>query len=138
IIISKTHPSLFNTISFLLNIVDDTKREKLVNWLQENELEILFNIDSDRITDEIKKVVFQNYFEKVCIENTFWISHNNSFDAKAIAKFGDSEDNFIFLITFLENPKNHFRVIISALELLSYMTCPNDYVDNIKELFISK
>jgi hypothetical protein len=120
--INKTHPSLFNTITFLINILDNDKSEQIIKWLEKNDPEILFTADSDRVNSEVRKIVFQNYFKKTCIENTFWISHNRSFSVEMIAKFGNSKDNFNYLISIIENTNNHFRFIISALDLLVYMT----------------
>ncbi|WP_415831454.1 NACHT domain-containing protein, partial [Flavobacterium terrigena] len=136
--INKTHPSLFNTITFLINILDDNKSQQVIKWLEKNEPEILFTADSDRINLDVKKIVFQNYFKKVCIENTFWISHNKSFNPETIAKFGDCEDNFNYLVSIVENTNNHFRVIISAIELLSYMTLPTSQNQKVQDFLLLK
>lgn len=136
--INKTHPSLFNTITFLINILDNNKSEQIIEWLEKNDPEILFTADSDRVNSKVRKIVFQNYFKKTCIENTFWISHNRSFSVEAIAKFGDSKDNFNYLISIIENPNNHFRVIISALDLLGYMSLPDSDDGGFQALLLSK
>ncbi len=135
---TKTHPSLFNTISFLINILDDTKRNKLIDYLSENEPEILFSVDADRIDTSIKNKLFRSYFEKTCIENTFWISHNRTYDVKTIAKFGDSEENFNYLTSIIDDSSNHFRVIISALNLLEYMTIPMGKEEEVKVFLLNK
>lgn len=135
---NKTHPSLFNTITFLLNILDTKKSELVIKWLETNEPEILFTADSDRITLEVKKNVFQNYFKSICIEKTFWISHNRSFNAQTIGEFGDCEDNFNYLISVIENDNHHFRVIISSLDLLANMKLPYKEKIEIENLFLSK
>ena len=136
--INKTHPSLFNTITFLTNIIEDKKREQIIKWLETNEPEILFTADNDRLSLEIKKNVFQNYFKKTCIEKTFWISHNRNFNAEVIGKFGDCEDNFNYLLSFIQNSDTHFRVIISALDLLNHMSLLTKNYDEVKSLFLSK
>ncbi|RKS01457.1 NACHT domain-containing NTPase [Flavobacterium sp. 102] len=138
IFINKTHPSLFNTITFLINILDNKKREELVKWLEENDEELLFTADSDRLSPDVKIRVLQNYFKKTCIENTFWISHSGSFSVDIIGKFGDCEENFMYLLSMFENKKNHFRIIISALDLLANMTLPDHKVNEIKALLLSK
>jgi hypothetical protein len=137
-LIYRTHPSLFNTITFLLNILDNSKREQIIKWLEKNNPEILFTADSDRINMDVRKIVFQNYFRKTCIENTFWISYNRSFSPESIAKFGDCEDNFNYLVSIIQNANNHFRVIISALDLLVFMNLPKSNNGKFQTLLILK
>jgi hypothetical protein len=134
---NKTHPSLFNTISFLLNILDGQSYEDLVNWLVDNEQELLFKADSDR-TDAFKVKVFQEYFSKQCIEKGFWIGTNKTFSTAEIAKFGDCDANLNYLLEFLKDDNYHFRVVISALNLLEHFMIGNAYHKYIKDLFIEK
>lgn len=132
----KTHPSLFNTITFLINILDGHKSQELVGWLIINEPELLFKADSDRITSDVKIKVFQQYFNTQCIEKTFWIDTNKTFSKKEIADFGNCEANFDYLLEKINTKTNHFRVIISALELLSFFTIPVNIKDSVKSNFI--
>nr|WP_294929435.1 hypothetical protein [uncultured Flavobacterium sp.] len=133
--IDKTHPTLFNTITFLINILEDDKYNLLIQWLTINNPELLIKADKSR-TVNFRVKVFQNYFKSECIEKTFWIS-SGTFSVKEIAEFGDCEDNFDYLVTFINDNNNHFRVIISALELLSYFTIPENKKDSLKVLFFN-
>lgn len=128
---NKTHPSLFNTITFLINIADDQQFNDLVEWFAHNEPELLFKADSDR-SERYKKQVFQNYFNTQCVAKTFWISGSKTFTTKEIAEFGDCHDNFDYLLTFITSCDDHFRVKISALELLSHFTVPADKKEKLK------
>jgi len=118
----KTHPLLFNTITFLLNILDEktVKFEKLIDFLVNNEPELLFKSDTERITDNIRVKVFQKYFEEVCIKKTYWITTDRTYSVNEIAKFGDCEVNFDYLIDIIKNENMQFRARISALNLISF------------------
>ncbi|MEO8235766.1 MAG: hypothetical protein ABI549_10165 [Flavobacterium sp.] len=131
----KTHPSLFNTITFLINILDGDKSQELISWLIVNEPELLFKADSDRITEEVKIKLFQQYFNSECIEKTFWIGTNKTFSVKEIADFGNCEANFNYLIDFI-NTNKQLRVVVSALELLSFFTIPVNKIVSVKSNFI--
>jgi hypothetical protein len=134
---SKTHPSLFNAITFLMNILEGNKSQELINWLVLNEPELLFKADSDRITIEVKIKLFQQYFNSECIEKTFWIDTNKTFSKKEIADFGNCETNFDYLLKKITDSSNHFRVIISAIELLSFFTIPFNKKEILKSNFIN-
>lgn len=130
-----THPSLFNTISFLLNIVEGNKYSELVNWLIDSELGLLFKADSDR-TGSFKIRVFQEYFKRECIEKGFWISTNKTFSVIEIANFGDCEENLDYLLDIIKGDNNQFRVTISAFMLLNFFTISFRRQEEIKKLFI--
>lgn len=111
--IDKTKPSLFNTISFLLNILDDYKFPIIRDWLLENEPEILFLTEIDRLDISIKNKIFRSYFENVAVEKTFWFSRDNRFSVEKISDFADID----YLISIIKS-KPHFRSVISALDIL--------------------
>jgi hypothetical protein len=77
-----------------LNLIsDETIYNSLINWLLSNDYEILFNADSDRITEDIKSKVLISLFTKNCIEDNLWIN-----DAKGIASFSECNSNIEYLI----------------------------------------
>lgn len=128
------HPSLFNTISFLINLLEkdsDTFRE-LIDWIQSNQIELLFKADSNR-TENFKVKVFQYYFKTECIDKSLWISTNKIFSVKEIADFGNCEENFNYLLGFVNDTKSHIRVVISALKLLSFFKIPSGRENEIKK-----
>ncbi|WJS94356.1 hypothetical protein NYQ10_19930 [Flavobacterium johnsoniae] len=119
---NKTHPLLFNTITFLLNILDHStsKFKQLIDFLVDNEPELLFRAENDRITEAIRERVFQKYFEDTCIEKTYWIGTDRTFSIEEIARFGDCQINFDYLSNIIKDEERHFRARISALNLISF------------------
>lgn len=133
--VNKTHPTLFNTITFLINILSSDKYNLLIDWLSTHNPELLIKADKNR-TENFRVKVFQEYFKTECIEKTFWIS-SATFSVKEIAEFGDCEENFHYLVSIINNKESHFRVIISALELLSYFSIPIASKENLKTAFFN-
>lgn len=120
--LNSIQPSLFNTITFLINVIDkdSAKYRQLLDWILINQIELLFRADSDRITKKLRTEVFQKYFETECINKTFWISSNKTFSEKEIAEFADCKENHEYLLKIIKENKHHFRVIISAIRLIKY------------------
>ena len=113
-------PSLFNTVSLLLEILDkDDKKDKLITWLIENEPELLFNADTDRVAS-YREDVFQSYFQKNCISTTIWFNQASSVSLDRIARFADSDINFEYLLKVAEDETHNFRVCTSAIQVLDY------------------
>ncbi|MFV8344463.1 NACHT domain-containing protein [Flavobacterium sp. ZB4P13] len=127
----KTHPTLFNTITFLINILEGEKYTELVEWFIEKEPELLFRADSNRI-DVFKVKVFQYYFKTECIDKSLWISTKNTFSVKEIADFGNCEKNFNYLVDFVNDDKCHIRIVLSALKLLCFFEIPIGKENEIK------
>ncbi|MBP0903563.1 NACHT domain-containing protein [Mariniflexile gromovii] len=129
---NKIHPTWYNVLTFLLNLeLDKVKYDELINWLLANDFEILFNADSNRISDNIRSIVLQNFFNKKCIQDTLWIN-----DAKGIASFSQSDANIDYLIENIKNVKIHRRARVSAVTLLSYMDVNSKYHFELKKLII--
>lgn len=120
--IPKTHPSWLNSISYLINLLDapSEKMENLVIWLLKNDTAVLFKADRSRISDAIRKEVFQGYFTKRCKEQTLWFRKYDQ-ETREIVRFADSVANKTFLMQELKNEENHRRTRISAMSLLSQM-----------------
>ncbi len=139
--LGKTHPSLFNTITFLINLLDnnsDTYKE-LVNWLIDNEPELLFKADYDRIDLETKIKVFQAYFNKECVKKTLWINTNRTFEIKEISQFSNCKENYEFLLDIISNSSDyHLRTTNSAIGILSFFNIPEEFLSDLKELIFEK
>jgi hypothetical protein len=128
----KIHPTWHNVITFLLNLnIDEAKHFALVDWLMKNDAELLFNADTDRISENIKTVVLKDFFNKTCIENTLWIN-----DAQKIAAFSDCEPNIEYLISKIKDANIHRRARMSGIKLLSYMSISPKYYMEIKNFII--
>lgn len=126
------HPTWHNVITFLLNLIsDETLYNSLIDWLLKNDFELLFNADSDRITDAIKSKVLKNLFTKNCIEDNLWIN-----DPKNIASFSECNTNVEYLISKAKDVSIHRRARMSAIKLLSHMDIPIVFSEQIKTLTV--
>lgn len=117
--VNKVHPTLFNAISFLINLMEDNKsRDQLIDWIEKNQIELIIKADSDRINEPLRIRVFQKYFIDRCIEKTYWITTDQNFSIDEIVEFADCQVNFEFLISIVDDRNKQFRARISALNLL--------------------
>ena len=134
----KTHPSLFNTITFLLSLLpeDSKKHKKLITWFLKNEYELLFRADGNRLNNDTRIEVFQRYFKTSCIDNTLWITTIKTFDVKEIASFGNIPENYHYLLDIIKTGGVHDRALISALDLLSHIDVPDSERQNLKTFLI--
>lgn len=130
---TKVHPTWSNVATFLLNLICDNQPlyNSLIDWFLSNDFEILFNADSDRITDEIKSKVLKSLFTKQCIEDNLWIN-----DAKGIASFSDCTINIQYLIAQMRDVNMHRRARMSAIKLLSFMNVPEVFSTELKTIII--
>jgi hypothetical protein len=120
------HPSLFNTVTFLINLLPKNSEEftGLLNWIKENQPELLFNADSDRIGNDLRVTIFQPYFKKECIDKTLWINTNKSYTVEEIAAFANCDANAEYLLNIIKAPQNNIRARISAINILEHFTFP--------------
>lgn len=127
---NKVHPTWHNVVTFLLNLIEDQAiHDSLVDWMVDNDYELLFNADSDRITDEIKSKVLKKLFTKDCIEDNLWINDSNS-----IASFSQCNNNIEYLLSQSKDISIHRRARMSAMKILSYMNIPPEFSDQIRAL----
>ncbi|PUV25151.1 NACHT domain-containing protein [Sphingobacterium athyrii] len=130
--IYRIKPSLFNTTTFLLNILEGEKLDILKKWLFDYEIEILFFADSNRINPALQNEIFESYFKDICINKTFWISHNGKIPLNHLAKFA----GFDFLIKEIRSRNNQNRPRVSALEVLSHKSLLDEEKNIVKEEFL--
>ena len=137
---SRTHPSLFNTITFLINLLPVTSKkfDNLINWIVNNEPELLFRSDSNRIDEPIRNSVFRTYFERECIEKTLWIDSRRTYEVSKIAQFADSNENFNYLLGIIKNKEQHVRVRYSAFEVLIHFKFRNRNTKEVLEYFLEE
>lgn len=115
------YTALYNVVSFLIQIIEDKgKLNGLIEWLINNQLQLIIKAEFDRITDEIRAKVFQEVFHNTCIEKRLWISTNTSFAIDELGRFSNCKENSTYLINFILDIKNHFRIRGSALNILSF------------------
>ena len=125
--INKTKPSLFNTIGFLLNILQKDKFKNIKDWLLNNEPEILFLVEKDKLNVEQKNDIFKKHFTNIAIEKKHWFARAQPFSMNKMAEFA----NIDFLISVI-NKNIHFRTTISALNVLAFTECSDEDNNKIK------
>jgi len=133
--INKVHPSWLNSVSFLLNLMeDDSKYNTLLKWLQENDSNILFHADSTRVGKGMQINVFQQYFSRRCKEQKLWIrKHDSSFSD--LIRFADCRENVDFLFKEVKDNENHRRTRISAIDVIAKMNFSHKR-EELKNLFL--
>lgn len=129
--LNKIKPTLFNTTTFLLNILEDKKFTIVKDWLFSNDIEVLFYADEDRLQPNFKNEIFENFYNEYCIEKTFWLSHNGRVNTNILAKFA----SFEFLVSQILNSAILERARLSALEVLSYKELSPDQINTVKSIF---
>ena len=112
-ITNKVKPSLLNTISFLLNIIDDTKRNEVVNWLNENDYEYLFTLEPEKLEEEFRKEIFKKYFNQTIIEEKKWFNSHRNY-LKNLIQFIDLD----FLIEQFKLHQSNHRIRYSITSFL--------------------
>lgn len=136
----KIHPSLYNVTSYILSLLpDNTKendKEKIIEWLEKTQPELLIKTFDSIQSINTKIQVFKNYFEKQCIERGYWFDTNNSISIEEFARFGDCKENAEYLYTIIKNPEIHFRTLISAIQILGEFTIDKVFFEKIKLHFL--
>ncbi|MDG0059151.1 hypothetical protein [Priestia sp. P5] len=118
----KVIPSWVNTLSFLVSIMDckDKRFIELLEWLSENDPEMVIQFELDKIDESLRNQIFQhifNYYEK----KEIWINRGK-FDLKGLSNFGNTLPNVEFLMDKIL--KGHYTSRINALRLLEFMKIP--------------
>lgn len=129
--LDKIKPSMFNTTTFLLNILIGDKFTMLKDWLFDHDLEILFFADDNRLDESFRNNIFEQYYEDQCINKTFWLANNGKIKIDVLAKFA----KFEFLITEISNQERLERNRISLTEVISYKILTTDQNEIVKNLF---
>ncbi|RBQ06718.1 hypothetical protein [Pedobacter miscanthi] len=128
----QVHPSWHNVISFLLNIEFDKEvYAALVQWLSENDAELLFEAKAALIPEPSRNMAFQAFFQDRVLENKLWID-----DLTPMAEFGDTNANVEYLIAVLRDRELNLRSRISASSLLKEMAKSKAYHLQIGEVVL--
>lgn len=130
--LDKIKPALFNTVTFLLNILNGDKFAFLRDWLLKNDIEVLFFADDNRLSTELKNQVFEQYYNDQCIDKTFWLTNNGKVKVDVLADFA----NFDFLINEIKNKDRLDRNRISLIEILPYKKLFDEELIIVKDLFL--
>ena len=122
----KLIPSWVNTLAFLFSVLKTGSDlfNNLLEWMLENEKEIIVKFEPDIISEPLRVQIFQgifNYYK----EHDIWV-RSNKFSDRELARFGQSELNLRFLIDEIKNENNTRTVTINAISLLGHFQIKND------------
>ncbi len=129
--LNKVKPSLFNAVTFLLNVLEGKKFELLRDWLFKNDIELLFFADDNRLTIQLQNQVFKTYYEDHCINKSFWLNNNGKIKTDILAKYADFE----FLLDEIKNDERLERSRVSLIEILPYKILSLEEQTMVKDLY---
>lgn len=112
----KIKPSWVHTVSFLISIANDELRNQLLDWLVNNDIEIIVKFEPDRLNDQQKVSVFKHIFD-FYNEKGIWIS-SNKFSSQEFSHFANYRDSLIHLIGTLEDKESSRIAKLNAIHTL--------------------
>lgn len=130
--LDKIRPNLFNTTTYLLNILKGEKLDGLKEWVFRNDIEVLFFADDHILAKDLMNEIFKRYFLEICVYKTYWIS-NGKISLEILANFA----NLDFLLLQLQDRNLHFRGRGSALEVLGQKVLLEEQKSKVKEISLS-
>lgn len=105
-------------ITHLLGILDNRNNQEkklynnLINWLIENNPEVLLNVEESHLDQDVRSKIFVDIY-KTKQEKTTWIDRNK-INLQQMALFGETKENVQLLFNDIINTNNHFRQRINA------------------------
>ena len=119
-------PSWVNTLAILFSILNAKSDlfKKLLEWLLENEKEVIVKFEPDKVAEDLRIQIFQGIFNHYKTYDV-WVS-SNKFSDREMARFGQSESNLRFLIEELKSEENTRTVDINAIRLLGHFEIESD------------
>ncbi|GAA4824791.1 hypothetical protein [Algivirga pacifica] len=110
-------PHWYNTVVHLISLLDDDyKREQIVEWLAENDKEVLVGCEYEVLSDDLRSTLFRQIFNYYKAKE-IWVS-SNYFREVDLALFGQSDENIEWVLEQIEDEHNHLRIRKSALMIL--------------------
>ena len=121
-------------ISHLLGILDTNKEEdtlftSFVDWLIENDSEILLKIEDSQLSQEVRSQVFLQIY-KYYQEKTIWLNVNG-INIEQMARWGESKENVNHVFGNIINSGEHYRRRINATFVFRYFKL-NQFTDREK------
>jgi hypothetical protein len=124
-------PSWANTVFFLMGIIEEEKRKRLIEWILEIEPDILVRIESININESTRLDIFKNIFEHHKTKG-IWL-RSNKFTNRELARFAPSKPASAYLLEQLSDNKNTRHVRLNALDLLQYQQLDDSDSKNVRE-----
>jgi len=117
-------PSWLNTMSFLISIAPDEKRQPLLEWIITNEPDTMIRFEADRIDNATRNRVFSAIFKEFQ-ENGLHI-RSNKFTEAELGHFGDTPESLALVKEAIARVGNSTANKITALRLLEFFTLYSD------------
>lgn len=118
---NKIRPSWMNTLSFLVSILENGIRDRLVDWIVLHDPEVLVRFETGRIPDGIRFKIFKRIFEEITQKKT-WI-RNSNFSEEDLASFSSGIETRNYLLNYLNSEEDsNVHGQYNAIILLFYFT----------------
>ncbi|MGQ1787485.1 NACHT domain-containing protein [Saccharicrinis sp. GN24d3] len=97
--LDKVLPTWFNTVAQLISILNSEGIlfKKLINWLVQNDSEVLVNVEREKLSPSIRKEIFKQIFEYYRGKK-IWID-SNKFNDTNLAYFGQSNESIDYILS---------------------------------------
>ncbi len=127
----KVKPTWVNTLSFIISSLSKSNdvRNQLLDWLADNEPELLIKFEPDKLTDAVRYEVFEKIFKFYKKEKRR--INRSKFNSWELAKFSQSEKSLQFLVQEIRNDLS-VASRANALDLISYFEIKSNYPKHVK------
>ena len=125
-------------ISHLLGILDKNivsekeLYESLINWLIENDFELLLKVEDSQLPKDVRSKIFMQIYQWYK-EKTIWID-TNKIDIKQMALFGETKENVSIIFSDIIDVNNHYRQRVNASFLFQHFVLNDFTKDEISEM----
>ncbi len=123
-------PSWVNTLSFLLSI---STNSDLLDWVLENESELVVRFEPDKIDLEKRIQIFKEIFNAYKAKQ-IWINRDK-FKFSELARFGQADETIDFLRTEIDKAV-HYTTVTNGIELLGHFEIPFAKKEQIEKFLL--
>lgn len=118
-----------NTLSFAITLAKDSTRQALLDWLMENDPEIMIRFERERLSPDLREKIACQVFNNYTNQN-IWLA-SNRFNEMDLVRFGCTPGFTKLLLETLENPDLSPNVYGNVFRILQYY--PKSAMENEKE-----
>jgi hypothetical protein len=112
----KIKPTWVNTLSFLISIGEDDVVQHLLDWIIQNDIEVLVKFEPDRISKQKRIEVFKKIFDFYSSKQ-IWLS-SNKFTDNDLARFGYYSEIIEYLLEKLQDSNTPRITKFNSLRIL--------------------
>ena len=122
------NPSWANTVIFVFSALDGfpAKKEQLMNWLYENDIESIIPMETDKIHAETRLKIFKIIFNKYK-ERGIWFD-TSKYTLRQLARFARNREVLHLLLQEMVLDTNPRVVILNAIHLVEYLDISEERV----------